>query len=156
LVLFHVAWLVYADAPPKKAGEWMFTTATVAGAAQPVVVAALPAAAPIPVVDGKRRPAYLSVYCHGAPQLRGFVDLREGRNLEGARAWVNGREVTAAGWRRLVEGNNALWVLPEEVVRALRHAQSLEVAAGTGGSWKWVMLHWPEVRERVLAACDRM
>jgi hypothetical protein len=157
-IFFHVLLGALDDpvkVPPKKAGAWIFSTATVPGVKEPLRIAALPAASPVPVVDGKRRPAYLVIYCQAGAERswNAFVDLRDEKEWPlAAVARVNGKEFGRIELKELIPGKRQRLLLPRGVVRVLGEAVSMEVAV-EGTVMNFVLLHWEGIRTQLSEAC---
>lgn len=139
----------------RKAGNWFFSTIPLSGFKTPLQIAALPSTTPVATVDGKKQAPYLVLYCQegSARELNAFVDWRKNVSFIGNTiVKINGIEASVKATMPLVPGDLSRMKLPAETAASLREASLVEVTIRDEHS-AFVMLHWQEIRRRLLRSC---
>ena len=136
---------------PKKAGNWFFSTVTVAGFSEPLQIASLPGSS----IKSKKKPPHLVIYCQrgSVRSLNAFVDWREEVSYLGkASVWVNGREAASFDAEPLVAGNLTQMKLPAATSPLLKRAIVIELSVA-GEKASFLLLHWDAIQQRMLQRC---
>jgi hypothetical protein len=131
------------------AGNWLYSTSTVPGFSEPLQIAALPASnSPSP------RP-YLTFYCQrGAkPILHAFLDWRTATPSTGdLTIHSNGKAVGTFPVQPLIPQDGQRMILPSHLHPLWPNAVQLDLATSQRKA-SFLLLHWPQVEQRLLRSC---